>query len=75
MIAFGQTALLCLIDHLCAEHDGFTRSIHANSNLPAANFQNRYGDVVSDCERLSWASSQNEHSPLPPDVATFVTSA
>jgi hypothetical protein len=75
MIVFGQPAFPCLFDQLRAEYDGFAWGIHTDSNLTTANLQNRYGDVVSDCERLCWASSQNEHSPLPPGVATFFTSA
>jgi hypothetical protein len=69
MIAIERLAVLRFLDYFFSQNHGFAGGIHPNSNLPAPNFQNRYGDVAADCKRLRWASGQNEHNPLPPDVA------
>ncbi len=69
MLIAEQAAFPHLLDYLCAQDRRFARGIHPNPNLPASNLQNSDGDIASDGERLRRTSGQNEHNPLPPDVA------
>jgi hypothetical protein len=68
MISIAWPANPRLVRDFFAQNRDVARGMYADSDLRAPNFQNRYGDVISDCHGLSRSSGQNEHNPLSPDV-------
>lgn len=57
MIAIDRPAPVGLFGYLFAQNGGIARGMHADSNLPASNFQDGDCDVASDRKRLRRASS------------------